>query len=75
MRKLFTAILIALGAALFISAPWLVDDYTLGTVSRMLSLGLLGVSVAVLTGWGGLPTLGQTAPYAVGAYAAATLAR
>lgn len=68
-------ILVGLGAALFIAAPWLVDDYTLGTVSRMLSLGLLAVSVAVLTGWGGLPTLGQTAPYAVGAYAAATLAR
>jgi len=75
MRRVLTAVAVALGAGLFLLAPWLVDDYTLGTVSRMLSLGLLAVSVAVMTGWGGLPTLGQTAPYAVGAYAAATLAR
>ncbi|HZM78692.1 MAG TPA: branched-chain amino acid ABC transporter permease [Candidatus Limnocylindrales bacterium] len=75
MRRTFTTVFVTLGAAVFILAPWLVDDYTLGTVSRMLSLGLLAVSVAVLTGWAGLPTLGQTAPYAVGAYAAATLAR
>jgi branched-chain amino acid transport system permease protein len=75
MRKQFTTVMVALGAAVFMLAPWLVDDYTLGTVSRMLSLGLLAVSVALLTGWVGLPTLGQTAPYAVGAYAAATLAR
>ena len=31
------------------------------------------MSVALLTGVAGLPTLGQTAPYAVGAYTAATL--
>lgn len=61
--------------ALLVLAPWLVDGYTLSTFSRMLSLGLLAVSVAVLTGWAGLPTLGQTAPYAVGAYTTATLAR
>jgi branched-chain amino acid transport system permease protein len=75
MRKILVTAAVTTGCALFVLAPWLVDDYTLGTVSRMLSLGLLAVSVAVLTGWGGLPTLGQTAPYAVGAYAAATLAR
>lgn len=56
-------------------APWLVDAYTLGSLARMASLGLLAVSVAILTGWAGLPSLGQIAPYAVGAYTAATLAR
>ncbi len=66
---------VSIAVALLALAPWLVDEYTLSILSRMLSLGLLAVSVALLTGWGGLPTLGQTAPYAVGAYTAATLAR
>jgi branched-chain amino acid transport system permease protein len=64
----------AAGAALA-SAPWLVDGYTLYTLSRVMAIGLLAVSVAVLTGTAGLPTLGQVAPYAVGAYTAGLLAR
>lgn len=39
-----------------------------------LALGLLAVSVTVVTGYAGLPTLGQTAPFAVGAYTTAKLA-
>jgi branched-chain amino acid transport system permease protein len=57
------------------SAPWFVDGYTLYTLARMLAIGLLAVSVAVLTGTAGLPTLGQVAPYAVGAYTAGLLGR
>jgi branched-chain amino acid transport system permease protein len=53
------------------TVPWLVDDYTTATLSRILVLGLVAVSVALLTGVTGLPTLGQTAPFAAGAYAAA----
>jgi branched-chain amino acid transport system permease protein len=53
----------------------LADAYTTITLARVLSLGLLAVSVAVLTGWAGLPSLGQVAPFAVGAYTAALLAR
>jgi branched-chain amino acid transport system permease protein len=37
-------------------------------LSRMLVVGLLAASVALLAGWCGLPSLGQTAPFAVGAY-------
>jgi branched-chain amino acid transport system permease protein len=62
-------------AAALASAPWLVDGYTLYTLARMMAIGLLAVSVAVLTGTAGLPTLGQVAPYAVGAYTAGLLAR
>ncbi|MGK5741114.1 branched-chain amino acid ABC transporter permease [Micromonospora sp. URMC 103] len=54
-------------------APWLVDDYTVALLGRTLALGLVGVSVALLTGVAGLPTLGQTAPYAAGAYACAVV--
>lgn len=56
------------------SLPWLLDPYSLSLAGYALALGLLAVSVTVLTGYGGLPTLGQTAPFAVGAYTTALLA-
>lgn len=69
MRRL-VLVLAVTGA---VAAPWFVDDYTTATLSRLLVLGLVGLSVALLTGVTGLPTLGQTAPFAAGAYAAAQL--
>ncbi|MFI6695743.1 branched-chain amino acid ABC transporter permease [Streptomyces sp. NPDC050433] len=57
-----------------ISLPALLDAYTISLAGSALALGLLAVSVTVLTGYAGLPTLGQTAPFAVGAYATANLA-
>ncbi|WP_129266082.1 ABC transporter permease [Streptomyces sp. M3] len=64
-------VLLAVLAAL----PWVLDAYTLSLAGSALALGLLAVSVTVLTGYAGLPTLGQTAPFAVGAYATANLAQ
>lgn len=55
------------------AVPWLADDYTIALLARALVLGLVAVSVALLTGVAGLPTLGQTAPFAAGAYASAVL--
>jgi branched-chain amino acid transport system permease protein len=52
----------------------LADPFTLDMLSRILSVGLLAVSGCVLAGWAGLPTLGQAAPYGVGAYTTALLA-
>ena len=63
----------ALVLAGLVLAPWMVDDYTVALLARTLALGLVGVSVALLTGVAGLPTLGQTAPYAAGAYACAVV--
>ncbi|MGW4229278.1 branched-chain amino acid ABC transporter permease [Streptomyces sp. NPDC004980] len=57
-----------------IALPWLLDPYSISLAGSALALGLLAVSVTVLTGYAGLPTLGQTAPFAVGAYATANLA-
>ena len=57
------------------AAAWASDAYTLSWLSRLMSLGLLAVSVAILTGHAGLPTLGQVAPYAVGGYTTALLVR
>ncbi|MFC7466511.1 hypothetical protein ACFQVA_00765 [Actinomadura keratinilytica] len=54
--------------------PGLLDAYTISLAGSALALGLLAVSVTVLTGYAGLPTLGQTAPFAVGAYTTANLA-
>ncbi|MEV3929759.1 MULTISPECIES: ABC transporter permease [unclassified Streptomyces] len=59
---------------LLIALPGVLDPYSLSLAGSALALGLLAVSVTVLTGYAGLPTLGQTAPFAVGAYATANLA-
>jgi branched-chain amino acid transport system permease protein len=66
------AAVVALAAAA-VAAPWVVDEYGAAMFSRVLVLGLVAASVALLTGVAGLPTLGQTAPYAAGAYACALL--
>ncbi|GGR93193.1 hypothetical protein GCM10010169_42010 [Micromonospora fulviviridis] len=67
-RGVAAAVVVAL-----VLAPWTVDDYTVALLARTLALGLVAVSVALLTGVAGLPTLGQTAPYAAGAYASAVV--
>ncbi|MFW6722666.1 ABC transporter permease subunit [Streptomyces sp. MAR4 CNY-716] len=54
--------------------PVMLDAYALSLAGYALALGLLAVSVTVVTGYAGLPTLGQTAPFAVGAYTTAKLA-
>ncbi|SEC26983.1 amino acid/amide ABC transporter membrane protein 1, HAAT family /amino acid/amide ABC transporter membrane protein 2, HAAT family [Streptomyces sp. 2131.1] len=65
--------LLVLLAVLF-ALPGVLDPYSISLAGSALALGLLAVSVTVLTGYAGLPTLGQTAPFAVGAYATANLA-
>ncbi|MEU2661464.1 branched-chain amino acid ABC transporter permease [Micromonospora sp. NPDC007220] len=50
------------------------NPYLHATAARMLPLAVLAVSVAAVTGHAGLPTLGQVAPYAAGAYTTARLA-
>ncbi|MGW6602935.1 ABC transporter permease [Streptomyces sp. NPDC055036] len=56
-----------------IALPGMLDSYSISLAGSALALGLLAVSVTILTGYAGLPTLGQTAPFAVGAYATANL--
>ncbi|MFE8977625.1 branched-chain amino acid ABC transporter permease [Streptomyces cyaneofuscatus] len=59
---------------LLVALPGVLDPYSISLAGSALALGLLAVSVTVITGHAGLPTLGQTAPFAVGAYATANLA-
>lgn len=65
-------LLVLLGV--LIALPAVLDAYSISLAGSALALGLLAVSVTILTGYAGLPTLGQTAPFAVGAYATANLA-
>jgi hypothetical protein len=65
---------VASGLAAAVVLPGWLGDYTTNTLSRILALGLLAASVAVLTGHAGLPTLGQVAPAAAGAYTTVNLA-
>lgn len=65
----------ALVAAAGVPVLLLADAYTLHQAARVVAIALLALSVAVLTGQVGLPTLGQVAPYGVGAYTTALLAQ
>ncbi|MER7408823.1 branched-chain amino acid ABC transporter permease [Streptomyces cacaoi] len=69
-RGLPLAVLLVLLAAV----PWLLDLYSVSLAAYALALGLVAVSASVMTGHAGLPTLGQTAPFAVGAYTTALAA-
>jgi branched-chain amino acid transport system permease protein len=60
-------------AALLLAAPSGFDGYHTSLLSRALALGVLAVSVSILTGFAGLPSLGQAAPFVVGSYTAARL--
>jgi branched-chain amino acid transport system permease protein len=73
-RRLGLAVAAWMAVVVAAALPWLVDDYTTALAARTLVLGLLAVSVALLTGVAGLPTLGQTAPFAAGAYTCGYLA-
>jgi branched-chain amino acid transport system permease protein len=58
---------------LLVAAPWVLDQYTISIMSRILVMALLTVSVSFLTGIAGMPTLGQAAFFGVGGYTAALL--
>lgn len=66
---------IAAIVAALVAAPWLLSSYVISLATGVLVLGLLAMSVNLLTGVTGLPTLGQAAYFGVGAYAAALTAR
>ena len=64
------AIVLALLAVPFIAPPELANALT-----RILALALLAVSLDLLVGVSGLPSLGHAAPFGVGAYAAGITAK
>jgi branched-chain amino acid transport system permease protein len=56
---------------LLLALPWMINAYAISTVTRILVFGLLAISVNLLTGVTGLPTLGQAAYFGIGAYTGA----
>jgi branched-chain amino acid transport system permease protein len=58
-----------------VAAPFIATSYVISLATGVLVLGLLTMSVNLLTGVAGLPTLGQAAYFGVGAYATALVAR
>lgn len=60
-------------AALLVLAvlPLFLGAYPISALSRILAFGLLAVSLDLLTGYTGLPSLGHAAYFGVGAYTAA----
>lgn len=65
-------LLVAAGAAaLLVAAPLVLGPYPVTTATRILAFAVLVLSVDLLTGVTGLPTLGQAAYFGVGAYTAA----
>jgi branched-chain amino acid transport system permease protein len=61
--------------ALLALVPLLVSSNVADMLTRVLAFALLAIGLDLLTGVGGLPSLGQAAPFGVGAYTAALLAK
>lgn len=66
-----TGLLVAAVAVLLVLVPWIFGTFTVMTLTRALVFAVLAMSVNLLTGVAGMPTLGQAAYFGVGAYAGA----
>lgn len=59
---------------MLVALPFLIGPYPLSLAGRALAFGLLVISVDLLTGVMGMPTLGQVAFFGAGAYASGLVA-
>lgn len=67
-------LLIALIVVALLAVPWSFGAFTVSTFTRALVFAVLAMSVNLLTGVAGMPTLGQAAYFGVGAYTGAQVA-
>lgn len=67
-------LLVAAVLAALVTVPWVLGTYAVMTFTKILIFAVLAMSVNLLTGVTGLPTLGQAAYFGVGAYAGALAA-
>lgn len=75
-RALTTPAVVTSGALVALALlPLFVPANVADMLTRVLAFALLAVSLDLLTGVGGLPSLGHAAPFGVGAYAAALVAK
>lgn len=75
MRPKLSSALAILSVLLLVAVPLIFPADIANTLSRVLALALLAVSLDLLVGVSGMPSLGHAAPFGVGAYAAALVAR
>lgn len=69
-RRWLAPVLVVVALVVLISVPFWLASYPVSMLSRILAFALLVVSVDLLTGYTGLPTLGQVAYFGAGAYTA-----
>jgi branched-chain amino acid transport system permease protein len=62
------------GLALLVLAPLALASYPLGLLTKMLIFGIFAMSLNLVMGYGGLPSLGHSAYFGVGAYTVGLLA-
>lgn len=74
-RRSVRAVIAVVGGLLVLGAtPLMADDFTVSLLTDVLVLGLLAASLDLLVGYTGLPSLGHSIYYGVGAYASAIVA-
>lgn len=69
-----TTVLVGVVVLLLALVPWTFGAFTVATFTRALVFAVLAMSVNLLTGVAGMPTLGQAAYFGVGAYTGALVA-
>src|SRR5574341_855538 len=70
---LLAFVVILLGGVLLLAAPAFLSSYYLGLLTKMLIFALFAMSLDLLLGYTGLPSLGHVAYFGVGAYTVALL--
>lgn len=68
------SLLVGVVVVALLAIPWVLGTYAVITFTKILIFAVLAMSVNLLTGVAGLPTLGQAAYFGVGAYAGALTA-
>lgn len=75
MKARSSAVVAVVAVLFLVAVPLVFPADMANTLSRVLALALLAVSLDLLVGVSGMPSLGHAAPFGVGAYTAALVAR
>lgn len=75
MKQRYSSIIAIVAVLALVAVPLVFPADMANTLSRVLALALLAVSLDLLVGVSGMPSLGHAAPFGVGAYTAALVAR
>src|SRR5438876_1471683 len=73
LRRAMTRGLALVAAVLLVSLPWALSAYQLGLLTKMLIFAVFAMSLNLILGYAGLPSLGHAAYFGVAAYTTALL--